>query len=196
MGFFGLIFSGTKFCASILLPTEHTFNQSLEVKRGVHFDEKDHVDLCCRSFHKCDAHKNIQLNHTNDRIFGHCGCIRLFQTCLKNVNTSLSNEVAFFYSMNTTKCYTKIHPVIKCVKFESYPESKALFHRFVNSAESQNFFNRCSKYELNDNQPRQLQLIDSPLNYHGMSTNYTGILSIDFLIWQIVISSNYSVCFF
>lgn len=112
MFFYESTFLGTKFCESILLPTEHTLKQSLEatflnVNRGAHFNGKDQIDSCCRSLHKCDAYQRIALNQTNDSLwdFRHCDCLYFFQICLDHVNTSLSNEVAFLHSINTTKCY-------------------------------------------------------------------------------------------
>lgn len=147
----------------------------INAKKGTYLDEKDHLDACCRSFHKCNAFKHIEFNHTNN--WSHCDCIHFFQKCLKNSDTSLSNELAFIHSINATKCYAKDYPITKCIKFESYPEWKAPFLRFVNSAEREKFFNRCSKYELDERQPQRIQLFDLPYNYHGMSVNDTGKLS-------------------
>lgn len=184
MFFYESTFLGTKFCESILLPTEHTLKQSLEatflnVNRGAHFNGKDQIDSCCRSLHKCDAYQRIALNQTNDSLwdFRHCDCLYFFQICLDHVNTSLSNEVAFLHSINTTKCYKNDYPIIECIKFESLPYLKAPFLRFVNQAEREKFFNRCSKYELDKNRLQQLQFRDVPFNYHGMSTNDTRNMS-------------------
>lgn len=54
--------SDTKFCESILSPTEFTLKRSFEatfdsVKKGGYLIENDRVDFCCRLFHKCEAHK-------------------------------------------------------------------------------------------------------------------------------------------
>lgn len=59
------IISNTKFCASILSSNENALKISLRaafinhVKKDTQFDEMDHLDLCCRSFYKCDSYKSI-----------------------------------------------------------------------------------------------------------------------------------------
>lgn len=168
-------FSGTKFCESLLLPTEYALRKSLDAtfinaNKEIHLDEKYYVDSCCHSLHKCDAYKRIALNQTNDTLwnFQHCDCVYFFKICLYNLNTSLSNEVALLHSINTTKCYTNDHPIIQCIKFESYTEWKIQFFRYVNQTERKRLFNRCSKYQLDKNKPHQLQLRDLPFNYHEM----------------------------
>lgn len=184
--FYDSSFLGTKFCESILLPTEHALKKSLEAafvnaNRATHFDENDQIDACCRTLHKCDAHKHIALNQANDSLWNvrHCDCVLFFQICLNHLNTSSAHEVAFLHSINTTKCYKNDHPIIKCIKFETYSESTDPFRTYVNTAERENFFNRCSKYELNENQPQQLQIRDLPFNYHGTFTNDTRNMSHD-----------------
>lgn len=74
-------------------------------KWGMNLNEKDHVDICCRTFHKCDAHKRDDLNVTTELYVRHCDCIHSFQLCLQRANTSLSNEFAFMHSINSTRCY-------------------------------------------------------------------------------------------
>lgn len=166
-------FPGTQFCESLLLPTERSLKNSLEAallnaNRRTHLDEEDQVDACCRSLRKCDAYKRITSNRTIDSFwkFQSCECIHLFRICLDNMNTSLSNQVAFWHSINTTNCYTNDHPIVQCIKWESYPESKTPFLRFVSQAEREKFYNRCSKYELDGNRPKQLQIRDLPFNQH------------------------------
>lgn len=136
-------------------------------------DEKDQVDTCCRSLYKCDAYKRIAFNLTNDALWNiqPCDCIHLFQICLDNLNTSLSSEVDLLHSMNTTKCYINDYPIVQCAKWELYPDSDTPFLRFVNQAEREKFHNRCSKYELDGNRPKQLQLRDLPFNHHAMPAN-------------------------
>lgn len=64
------IISNTKFCASILSSDENALKISLRaafinhVKKDTQFNEIDHLDLCCRSFYKCDSYKSIELNYT------------------------------------------------------------------------------------------------------------------------------------
>lgn len=144
-------------------------------------NENNQMDGCCRSLHKCNAYKRIAMNQTNDTIWSHqhCDCVYFFKKCLNNLNTSLSNDVAFLHSINTAKCYTIDHPTIKCIKFESYPEWKASFLRFASQFERKRLFNRCSKYESDKNKPKQLQLRDVPFTYHAMSANDTGNISED-----------------
>lgn len=133
-------------------------------------DDKDYVDLCCRSLHKCDAYKRIELNQTTEWSFRHCECMHSFQICLKNLNTSLSNEVAFIHSINATKCYSKDHPIIKCIKFETYSESNAQLFTFMNLTEREKYFRRCLKYELDESQPEHFQIFDMPFNNHANSS--------------------------
>lgn len=169
-----LCFAGTQFCESILLPTEHTLKVSLEAtfiqtKRGMHSDGKDHIDLCCRSFHKCDAHKHIELKYTTESYIRHCDCIDLFQGCLKGLNTSLSNETATIYSLNATKCYAKDYPIVKCIKYGTYLESEAQLFKVMNSTERGPFFNRCIKYDLDHSKPQRIQIFDAPFDKHLIS---------------------------
>lgn len=169
------------------MPTEFTLKTSLNAKlvnANWGMDEKDHVDLCCHSLHKCDAHKHIESNHTIDSYIRHCDCVNLFQKCLTNLNTSLSNELALIHSINTTKCYAKDHPIIKCKTFETYPESKAHpFTKLINSTERERFLNRCLKYDLDQSQPQKLQTFDIPLNEHAIS-----IIDGEFSIYNVFVS--------
>lgn len=144
----------------------------VNAKKGTILDEKEHVDLCCRSLHKCDSYKHIELNQRIEWHIRDCECVHSFQTCLKSLNTSLSNEVAFIYSINATKCHSSDHPIIKCtsIKFETYAEPNVQFVRFMNSAEREKYFKRCVKYELDEIRPQQLQIFDVPFNEYAMST--------------------------
>lgn len=166
----------TKFCESIILPTEFTLKKSFEAtffnaKTHIHSSESDRVDLCCRSLHKCDAHKRILLNYTNESCVRNCECEYSFVKCLENLNSSLSNELAFVHSINTTKCYAKDYPIIKCKTFDAHQiESKISSHfKFLDSAERESLFNRCSKYDLDQSRPQQIQIFDVPFNNHAMS---------------------------
>lgn len=90
--------SDTKICESVLLPTEFTLKRLFEdafvsVKKGTYLNDSDHLDLCCRSLHKCEAHKHIELNYTIEAYVRHCECEYSFQTCLENLNSSLSIEL-------------------------------------------------------------------------------------------------------
>lgn len=170
--FIVLIFTDTKFCASILLPTENTLKKSLDAtflngKKGTNSEEGDHVDSCCRSLHKCDAHKHSELNYTNEWNIRHCECVYVFRACLKNLNTSLSNRLLFIHSINATKCYAKDYPIVKCAKLEAYLEPIIGVLKFTSSSE---ILNRCSRYELDISQPRKLQLFDLRFNYDLVST--------------------------
>lgn len=171
--FHDFLFPGT-FCKTILLKEPITIVDN--GKRRLYLDEKYNVDTCCRTLLKCDANKHNELNHTNEWNFRHCDCENSFQICLGNLKTPLSNELALMYSINTTKCYAIDYPIINCIEYESYAESTAPFLRFVNSAEREKFFNRCSKYELDENQQQELQLFDLPFNYSEVSTNGTNLL--------------------
>lgn len=140
------------------------------------------MDGCCHSLLKCNIFKRFTaLDLKSSRMIHwsrqHCDCVYFFKICLDNLNTTLSNEVALLHSVNTTECYTNDHPIIKCKKFESYPEWKAPFLRFASQAERNRFINRCSKYELDKNKPKQVQLRDVPFNYHVMSVNDTRNIS-------------------
>lgn len=158
----------TKFCESILSPTEFTLKRSFEatfdsVKSGGYSNEIDRVDLCCRSFHKCEARKNIELNYTNEQVnIRHCECEYSFKNCLDNLNTSSSNVLGFIHSLNTEKCYVIDHPIIKCISFDALqiePEIDLHLNKSI--------FNRCSKYDLDQSQPQLLQMFDVPFNEHA-----------------------------
>lgn len=178
------------------MPTEFTLKISFEAifinaKKIIHFDERDNVDLCCRSFHKCEAYKHHEFNYRNETNMQNCNCIKLFQNCLENLNTSLSSEVSFFHSMNNTKCYDKDYPIIKCKTVEIHLESKAF--PFLNSAEHEQFFNRCSTYYLDQGHPKQLQIFDVPLNKYAISALKGGSLSKTVVIFKIFMPINFAV---
>lgn len=103
-------FLGANFCESILLPSEYSLKTSLEATlvnaKQIHSDnDLIKLDLCCRICHKCDAHKHKELNVTTKSHSRHCDCANSFQLCLNRLNTSLSKEFAFLYSVNATTCY-------------------------------------------------------------------------------------------
>lgn len=105
-------FLDTTFCESIFIPTAYSLKKSLKAaffyaKRGMHLDDVDHVDLCCRSFYKCDAYKNtIQMTEMKEWNTI-CECVRSFRECLSKLKSNISNEVAYF--VNTIKCHEKDH---------------------------------------------------------------------------------------
>lgn len=128
----------------------------------------DDVDFCCRSLHKCDAYKHTELNkYTNEMYIRHCDCVHSFQICLKNLNTSLSNQLAFIHSINATKCYAQDYPAIECINHETYPDALL---RLVNSAERERFFNRCLNYDFDFSQLQKVQMFDVPFNNYTMTT--------------------------
>lgn len=154
-------------------------------------NEEHQVDFCCRSLYKCDAHKRNELNQTTESHMKHCGCIHLFQICLKNLNTSLSNEVVFIHAINASKCYSKDHPINKCIQFETYADSNVEWLRLIDSDERQKYFSRCVKYDLNTSLPQQLQTFDVPFNVYALSTSNGKLLtktnasqSIDIMIYK------------
>lgn len=155
-------------------PTRYTLRKSLiatfssVTKNDSNWDDSDRLDFCCRSLHKCDAHKNVELDYSADKNIQHCECVHYFRICLKNLNTSLSSEVAFIHSINTTKCYAEYHPIVKCVKFENYLGQTAdQYQEFFSFSYDVQFFNRCTKYEFDESQPRKMQLIDLPFIHPG-----------------------------
>lgn len=162
-----------------MINTETALRESLDasfvnVKKNTDFNtEVDHLDLCCRSMFKCSAHKNNDFNyrHTNYWNIFHCECEYYFHMCLKRINNSLlSKEFEFIRLFNTTKCYAMEHPIIKCIKFEAFAaEPYPLFHRF------ENFKKRCLKYELNEIEPKRIQLFDLPFNYYNESSSFNGM---------------------
>lgn len=101
----------------------------------------------------------------------HCDCVRLFQICLKNLNSSLSNEVALLYSLNARECYSEDHPNTGCTQFEHISdEIKVQLSRFMKSSERETYFKRCVQYALDKSQPKRIQIIDAPFNDHAKST--------------------------
>lgn len=141
----------------------------------MHLDEKNKADLCCRSLHKCDAHKRIELNQINDAWYiRHCECVNSFKMCSETLNTSLFEEFVFIFSINATKCFSLDYPIVKCIKFESYSESKNQLFRLSGSIEREKYFNRCLKYELDYSRAKQLQMFDLPFNNIVMSAS-TGM---------------------
>lgn len=170
---------GTKYCESILLPTENTLKKSLQatlssVRNDSSLDDKNSLDSCCRSLNKCDAYETNELNSTNDRSILHCDCVMSFRTCLKKLNTSLSSNLAFIHSINATKCYAKDYPIVKCAKQEEITGSASQHLRFTNLTLPDTFFNRCTKYEFDESQPKKLQILDLPFIFPGTSNSVAG----------------------
>lgn len=108
--------------------------------------------------YKCDALKYNELNETILVSFPICECVRSFKTCLENINTEISNEFSLLYSINTTKCLSNEHPMIKCNKYEAIPSTDYL--KISSFIEREKYFKRCSMYELDRNQQTQLQPFD------------------------------------
>lgn len=158
--------SDTKFCESVLLSTDHILlKKSLQAtlinaRNDTDLNDKRRLDSCCRSLHKCEAYKNIELN--GDRSIPHCQCVRNFRICLKELNTTLSSDLAFIHSTNSTKCYARNHPIIKCVKLETYTGPISQHLGSMSSTLNRTFFSRCIQYAFDDSQPKQLQLFDLP----------------------------------
>lgn len=176
------------------MPTENTLKKSLEstflhAKSNIPPTEKERVDLCCRSFHKCDAHKHAGLNQTIDLNIRHCDCLRMFRICLEKLKTPLSNELGYIYSINATKCYAKDHPIKKCIKFEENFDSKITFLMNMNSNEREQFLKRCTKYEINKSLPQQIQLFDVPFNDNGAQITTGNDQSI-FYVLNILVAKN------
>lgn len=164
------------------MPTEYTLKKTLQstffnAKSDTVSDEKDRIDLCCRFLYKCDAQKHKEVNQTIVWPLWHCECVRSFQTCLNNLNTSLSNEFAFIHSINTKKCFSKDYPIVKCDRFEKYPDSISEIFKFVNLDEREQYFKRCIIYELDRNRRKELQIFDMPLNVYYAMTTAAGRLS-------------------
>lgn len=127
-------------------------------------NEIDQIDLCCRSLYKCNAHKKSELNQVTPWGIRHCACVSSFQTCLKKLNTSLSNEVNFVHSINTTTCFAKDYPIVKCIKFEKYSDTMEQLFEIIDSDNKEKYNKRCVKYELDQNREKELQIFDVPLN--------------------------------
>ncbi|KAG4072929.1 hypothetical protein HA402_006609 [Bradysia odoriphaga] len=164
-------FQGTKYCESILLPTVRTLRNSLRAaffnaRTETHLDDKDRLDECCRFLHKCDAYKNVEQNDSIDKSILHCECVHSFRGCLKELNTSLSNDLAFIHSINATKCYAKEHPIIKCFKFEAHLGPASQHERTLADI----FTGRCTQYEFDESQPKKFQIFDLPFIVPGVST--------------------------
>lgn len=155
------IISNTKFCASILSSDENALKISLRaafinhVKKDTPLDEWDHLDLCCRSFYKCDSYKSIELNYTAEWDAHHCDCEYFFETCLDNLNTAPSNALRVNHFVNTPKCYANDYPIKRCITFSNFPRSDVNF-----LSERKRPSHRCEKYELDESKPKCLQLFD------------------------------------
>lgn len=166
-------FSDTKYCQSLLLPTDYQLKKTLDStfvpsKSGTNLNEKDQIDLCCRSLYKCNAHKQNELNQTIAWNIRHCDCLHSYRICLKHLNTTISNKINFVYSLNTTKCYSNDHPIIKCIEFEKYPDTMSF--KMINHDEHEKYFKRCLKYAVDQNRKKELQIFDMPLNEYKMLT--------------------------
>lgn len=164
-------FQGTKYCESILLPTVRTLRKSLQAvffnaRTETYSDDKDRLDICCRSLHKCGAYKIVEQNDSIDKSILHCECVHSFRGCLKELNTSLSNDLALIHSINATKCYAKEHPIIKCSKFEEQLGPASQLKR----TSADKFTGRCTQYEFDESQPKKNQIFDLPYIAPGVST--------------------------
>lgn len=137
-----------------------TFIKTIE---DINSEEKIQTDLCCRTFLKCDSHKRTELNETMEWHIQPCQCIDSFKMCLKNLNTSLSNQLESIHSINTTKCYSIEYPIIKCAKMETvHLDSKSV--QLLGTFDHEPFLSRCIKFDLDDSKSKKLQILDVPFN--------------------------------
>lgn len=177
-------FTDTKHCSSILPPIEYTLRKTLQfsfvnAKSEMDLREKNSIDLCCRSLHKCDTHNRGLLNPINEWRLWHCECVKLFHKCLNNVNTTLSNGIAFIHSLNTTKCYKKDRPIVKCLKFENYSNAVAQLIKFSHSDEREKYLKRCKVYHVDLNQREKLQQFDVSLVVIANTSRSSKLLQIN-----------------
>lgn len=165
----------TNYCESVLLFNEDTWKKALQASFGYVTNNTDlngneRLDACCRLIHKCDAQKQVELQQSNSEWnVKHCECVHTFRTCLRNLNTTASNELSFIHSLHATKCYAKDHPIVKCVKIETFSEPHAQFFQIMDSNIRERFHYRCSNYELDKTQPQRIQLFDLQFSYRGMA---------------------------
>lgn len=170
------ILGNTHYCDSILLSNVDTWKRALQATFGhaktnnTYLNENERLDLCCRSLHKCDVQKYIELQQSNSEWnVKHCGCVQTFRICLGNINTTVSNELSFIHSLNATKCYAKDHPIVKCTEIETFSEPSDQFFQIKDSNVRERFLYRCSNYELDKTQPQRIQLFDLPFGNRGMT---------------------------
>lgn len=153
------------------MPNENILKQTLESTfvNSVR-DGTQRIDLCCRTLHKCDAQIKHTLNETIEVKYSNCDCAISFLTCLKNLNTDLSNELSLMFTINNTKCYSNDHPIVNCVKYEEINNINLM--NFTKIDERENYFKRCSKYNVDPTQKKRLQFFDLPFN-KSSGTYYT-----------------------
>lgn len=161
MKFFFRFLDKTNYCSSLHSPAKLP-NIDLEIDLGLDRG----LDKCCRFYHLCEIPRKVEFNQS-DWTIGHCKCEKQFRICLKRLNSESSNAFGFIRWMNTTKCYTKSQPPIKCVKFESFLMPNAEFYGYPNAIVKNSI--RCLQYELDPNKPKQFQLFDLPFYYNGLT---------------------------
>lgn len=157
----------SRYCSSLL-----SLRQNLNFNIGFTWDFNENLDVCCHSYHKCNA-------NMPDWKIPRCDCEYTFRECLKNESTSLSGLLAFGHSLNTPECYSTNHSIGNCIKFESFLRPGYPIYELpdiTNSSTRVMKRFRCIRYQFNENEPRQYQLLDLPFFYtENLSNNLKSI---------------------
>lgn len=106
-----VILPGTKWCGA--------GNNSDHVDNLGYFND---TDFCCRQHDHCDEiieGKGTKYGLKNEDLttMSHCNCDDRFYSCLKKVNSAVSNHVGrMFFNILRKKCFRKDYPVKRCRK--------------------------------------------------------------------------------
>lgn len=93
-------------------------------------------EYCCGKLIACDLDQKLLLNLsncTNDlfRSFvRNCECEREFRSCLDRVHRRVKDfhfMLPLVSTLNSPKCYSLEHPVVKCKKFQYFFEPNAIY---------------------------------------------------------------------
>ncbi|KAG4080141.1 hypothetical protein HA402_008212 [Bradysia odoriphaga] len=107
------------------------------------------TDKCCWKHDSCPKYiaggekwKNLE----NVGIFtrSHCECDRDFYTCLKGINSFVSNKIGVtYFNLLRPQCFRKEYPIVSCLERRSD--------------------SRCFNYVIDNNKPKQWQWFDNKI---------------------------------
>lgn len=134
------------------------------------------LDSCCRSNYQC-AYWKFQHNETNNYDSWHCDCEYQFRRCLKQLDTSLSNELAFGRSLYIQQCVYYDYPIKQCELYEEFLKPGENMQDEPKKRDIDSNRVRCLDYSLDENQPKIYQHFDMPFNYNGFTMDEIKRLS-------------------
>jgi len=159
----------------ILKPTEdylkHILHYLLE-RTNAHFE-----DDCSISCVACDLQKKFRMNRIEDAFHSFvrdCDCEKKFHKCV-HINNGRTHDwrkydglLALTATINSPKCYSVEHPIVKCKRYQYFFEPFAQFKEIPKERGTDTI--RCVEYELDKSKPKIYQdTFDVPFEFGDLS---------------------------